>query len=147
MKNIVVCVNIDKKSFESLKRIEEYIQLSSANITLLHVWNKKAYDYPGDMIVAFYPNEAQAKDIEIEMTKQLNDQFSQFSGLSQENFKTKVLSTSDPKDDVVEILKKEKADLVICLTPEKSVIKNFFHSSFTNYLSAHAPCDVLALRI
>jgi nucleotide-binding universal stress UspA family protein len=147
MKNIVVCVNIDQKSFESLKRVEEYVQLSSANITLVHIWNKKAYDYPGDMIVAFYPNEDQAKDIAKEMDKQLNEQFSKFSGLPQEKFRTHVLSTSDAKDDVVELLKKEKADLVICLTPEKSVVKNFFHSSFTNYLSAHAPCDVLALRI
>jgi len=147
MKNIVVCVNTDKKSFESLRRVEEYVQLSSANITLVHIWNKKAYDYPGDMIVAFYPNEDQAKDIAKEMDKQLRDQLPKFSGLPQDKFRTHILSTSNAKDDVVELLKKEKADLVICLTPEKSVVKNFFHSSFTNYLSAHAPCDVLALRI
>ncbi len=147
MKNIYICVNIDNKSFDSLKKVEDYIDMKSVNITLLHIWNKKAYDYPGDMIVAFYPNESQAQDIASEMDKRLAEQFSKFPDLSSDRFHTKVFSTSNPKDDVVDLLKEEKADLVVCLTPEKRAIKDFFHSSFTNYLSSHAPCDVLALRV
>jgi nucleotide-binding universal stress UspA family protein len=147
MKNIFICLNIDSKSFEKLSRIEQYVQMDNTRVTLVHTWNRDAYAYPGEMIVAFYPNESQANDIEAAIDKKLKDQFSHFSSLLEENFNTHVFATATPKKDIVDLLKDENADLVICLTPEKKVIENFFHSSFTNYMNAHAPCDVLALRI
>lgn len=147
MKNVVICINIDKKSIKGLRRVADLVPLSESNVTLLHVWNKRAYNYPSDMIIPFYPSENQDKEIEQEMKKKLDEQLGSLSGLSISHFKTHVFSSSTPKKDSVEFLKKEKADLVVCFSAEKNRLENFFHSSFTNYLSAHAPCDVLNLRI
>ena len=147
MKNVVVCVNIDKKSLAALKKVKEYLPKSNVNLTLVHIWNKKAYDYPGDLIVPFYPNQSQAIEIEQEMKKQLDKQAYAFPDVEPKNFETCVFSSSSPKSDTVDFLKENKASLVICLSAQKGSIENFFHSSFTNYLSAHAPCDVLNLRV
>lgn len=147
MKNVVICVNIDKKSFAALKRVKEYLPKSKVNITLLHIWNKKAYDYPGDLIVPFYPNESQADEIEQEMKKQLDKQSYAFPDVAAKEFETRIFSSSTPKADTVDFLKESRASLVICLSAQKGSVENFFHSSFTNYLNAHAPCDVLNLRI
>ena len=60
MKNILVCTNINDESFNALKEINKVLSFTKSNLTLLHIWDKRAFDYPGDMIVPFYPNEGQA---------------------------------------------------------------------------------------
>lgn len=147
MKNIVICVNIDKKSFAGLKKVMQYLPKSDVNITLMHIWDKKAYEYPGDLIVPFYPNDDQAVDIEKDMRQQLDKQASAFSGIESSKFDTCVFSSSSAKSDTVDFLKKSNADLVICMSSQKGSVENFFHSSFTNYLCAYSPCDVLSVRI
>lgn len=147
MKNVVVCLSLVDKQFEGLKKIKDLVSLPETKITLLHVWNNMAYEYPGGMIVPFYPDEEQSKKIESQMKKVLEDQYDSFAGLPKENFETAVFSAPNTKEEAVRFLEEKQADLVVCLTPEKKGIKSFFHSSFTNYLAAHAPCDVLAVRV
>jgi hypothetical protein len=147
MKNVVVCLNIDRKSFNELRRVKYYVPDNETNITLLHIWDKKSYNYPSDMIVAFYPNTEQAEDIQREMKINLEEQFNSLDGHSSEHFNTQVFSSTNPKKETVGFLVENNSDLVICFSPEKGTVENFFHSSFTNFLNAHAPCDVLNLRI
>jgi hypothetical protein len=147
LKNIVICLNINQKSFAGLKKVNNYIFDKNTNVTLLHIWNKKAYDYPGDMIVSFYPDEKEALAIKQEMKNNMDEQFQMFLDHSKKHLKSLVLNSSNPKKDTVGYLLENKIDLVICLSSEKSNLENFFHSSFTNYLNAHAPCDVLNIRI
>jgi len=147
MRNIVICTNIDNKSFNALAKIKDYVDLKKANITLLHIWNSKAYDYPGDLIVPFYPNEEQAQKIESNMKDQLESQFMQFDGLAEDNFNTHVFSSSNPKSDAVSFINKNKSNLVACMVEQKGDLKHFFHSSFASYINSHAPCDVLSIRL
>ena len=147
MKKIVICLNLNQKSFDKLKNLKDVISLDCAEITLVHVWSSRSYIYPGNMIVPFYPNSKQAELIEVEMKKKLESQLCHFENTVKKNLTTKVFLSSSPHRDIVQYLENEHSDLVVCLTPTKNEFKNFFHSSFTHYLNTHAPCDVLALRI
>ncbi|MBD66254.1 MAG: hypothetical protein CME62_13670 [Halobacteriovoraceae bacterium] len=146
MKHIVVCYNFEENTLNALSKLSNYFSYADTKVTLLHVWNKDAYNYPGDMIVAFYPNEKQAKDIESKMKEQLDQLYDKFPQLPKEQFATEVVSSSRPKHQVVEYLKEVNADALVCLTPKKDKLVDVFHSSFTNYMTGHVHCDVIAIR-
>ena len=146
VKNIVICTNIDDESFDSLGALNKYFKFEDLNVHLLHLWSIQSYSYQGDMIVPFYPNQAQSEEITKKMEKALNDQINAFKGIKKENFHVAVKTSESPKRESVEFLKENNADLVVSITPQKSAVGNFFHSSFTNYLAAHAHCDLLMIR-
>jgi len=146
MKKIVVCANIDEKSFKALERLKDHVDLSDASVNLLHYWSAESYPLEDNHVAAFYPNKEQAKEISEKMKEELQKQKERLKGLKPENFKVDVLTSNSPKRATVEYLKEAKADMVICLTPQKGKVEDFFHSSFTNYLASHAPCDLVMIR-
>jgi nucleotide-binding universal stress UspA family protein len=51
-----------------------------------------------------------------------------------------------PEQELVEILKRLKATLVVVATRGKHGFEGFFHSSFTDYMVKFSPCDVFVVR-
>lgn len=53
---------------------------------------------------------------------------------------------SDPEEESVEILKREHPDFIVVSSHARHGIDSFLHSSFTDYMIKHAPCDVFVVR-
>ena len=146
MKKIVICMNVDEKSFNSLSKIEDHLDLSDSNVCLMHIWSVEAYPLEDHHVAAFYPNKEQTKSITEKMQESLHKQMARFRNLRSNNFQVEVRTSASPKREMVNYLKEHNIDMVIVLTPQKDRLKNFFHSSFTNYLAAHAACDLMMIR-
>lgn len=52
----------------------------------------------------------------------------------------------DPQEEIIDILKSLKATLIVVATRGKHGLDGFFHTSFTEYMVKHAPCDVFVVR-
>ncbi|MCO4755801.1 MAG: universal stress protein [Bacteriovoracaceae bacterium] len=146
MKKIVICSNANEESFKTLSEIEKQIDLTDCSVELLHIWSMEAYPIEDHHVAAFYPNRDQAQVISKTMKEKLEVQKERFKNINPENFSTEVRTSPSPKRAIVDYLKENSTDLVVVITPAKNKLKNFFHSSFTNYLTAHAPCDLLMIR-
>lgn len=51
-----------------------------------------------------------------------------------------------PEEEIIDILKKIDATLIVVATRGKHGFEGFFHSSFTDYMVKFAPCDVFVVR-
>jgi nucleotide-binding universal stress UspA family protein len=51
-----------------------------------------------------------------------------------------------PEEEVIDILKRLKATLIVVATRGKHGFEGLFHSSFTDYMVKFAPCDVFVVR-
>lgn len=51
-----------------------------------------------------------------------------------------------PEEEIIDILKRVKATLIVVATRGKHGFEGFFHSSFTDYMVKFAPCDVFVVR-
>lgn len=51
-----------------------------------------------------------------------------------------------PEEEMIDILKEQKATLVVVATRGKHGFDGLFHSSFTDYMVKFAPCDVFVVR-
>ena len=146
MKKIVICLNVNEESFEALPEIENQLNLADCSVELLHIWSMEAYPIEDHHVAAFYPNRDQAQVISKTMKEKLENQKVRFKNVRPENFKAEVRTSPSPKRAIADYLKENKTDLVVVITPAKDKLKNLFHSSFTNYLTANAPCDLLMIR-
>ncbi len=146
MKKIVICVTPNEDTYKALSNVEKHLDLSNASVTLLHSWNVQAYPLEDNHVAAFYPNKEQAVEISKKMEEELGAQSKRFNTVKPENFHVKIVSSGTPKRTAVDFLKEHQADLVVVITPSKDSIKDFFHSSFTNHLAGHAPCDLFMIR-
>ena len=52
-------MNVDEKSFNSLSKIEDHLDLSDSNVCLMHIWSVEAYPLEDHHVAAFYPNKEQ----------------------------------------------------------------------------------------
>lgn len=52
----------------------------------------------------------------------------------------------NPEEELIDILKREHATLVVVATRGKHGFEGLFHSSFTDYMVKFAPCDVFVVR-
>lgn len=51
-----------------------------------------------------------------------------------------------PQEEILAVLRKIKADLVVVATRGKHGLDGLFHSSFTEHMVKFAPCDVFVVR-
>ncbi len=51
-----------------------------------------------------------------------------------------------PEEEIIDLLKRENATLVVVATRGKHGFEGLFHSSFTDYMVKFAPCDVFVVR-
>lgn len=53
---------------------------------------------------------------------------------------------SDPEEETVDILKREHPDFIVVSSHARHGLDSLLHSSFTDYMIKHAPCDVFVVR-
>jgi nucleotide-binding universal stress UspA family protein len=58
----------------------------------------------------------------------------------------KVEADFHPEEEMIDILKEDRGDLVVVATRGKHGFEGLFHSSFTDYMVKFAPCDVFVVR-
>jgi hypothetical protein len=147
MKKLVIFLKVEDSSIEHINDLTKIISLQGVALTIVHYLNTSSYTYPGDMTVPFYPNKAQAELIMDKVKRDIEKKTEKLNKLGLESYNVYVFSSTKPKKDAVVYIQDQYVDLAVCFTPTKEGLKNLFHSSFTNYLSLHANCHVLTLRI
>jgi nucleotide-binding universal stress UspA family protein len=62
--------------------------------------------------------------------------------------KTEFEVTKDfhPEEEIIDILKRKRATLIVVATRGKHGFEGLFHSSFSEYMVKFAPCDVFVVR-
>ena len=60
--------------------------------------------------------------------------------------KFEITKDFQPEEEIIDILKKINATLIVVATRGKHGFEGFFHSSFTDYMVKFAPCDVFVVR-
>lgn len=142
MKNVIVALpadaDIQKTIFDKLKNLS---WLHDAHLHFVHVFKEEYYPYMVPSTV--YPSRDQKPTIKSTI-EEIFDKLS--TNLDFAKTSSLCLFHTNPKKGMVEYLDESKANLVICFTPEKHGITGYFHSSFTEFLVKHSPCDVLVLR-
>ncbi len=146
MKKMAVFLNLDDNDYASIKQLGEIFSVDGVFVTFVHYLNVSTYAYPNDLTVPFYPNEAQTKEIAKDMEQKIRSSAENNNWWGLKNHDIQCLSVTSPKRDAIAFLSDNNIDIAVCLTHEKNGIKDFFHSSFSNYLTAHASCNVLILR-
>jgi nucleotide-binding universal stress UspA family protein len=145
MKKVVICANINDEFISSVHKISKVAALKDAEVHLVHCMKNVPYLY--DFAATYYPTESQMLGMKTSIEDIL---MNQKNILTKDNkigsFKVKVLLSTSPEEKVVTYLDEIKADLVIAVTGERNGIATLFHSSFSNYLNSHAPCDVYIIR-
>ncbi len=140
MKNIIVCMPMDEKAqTHIIKKLKKIVWLKDCNLEFVHVFKEESYPYIAPPTI--YPNQEQ----KLEIRKTIKEIF---DGLTKDftHAKSECLFHSNPKEGMVDFLKKNKTELVISYTKEKQGFRDYFHSSFTEHLIKHAPCEVLTIR-
>lgn len=93
------------------------------------------------------PDEVTYKEMEPTIEKYLKDEARKilppdFKG----GVKFHVTNDFHPEEEVIDLLKELKATLIVVATRGKHGLEGLFHSSFTDYMIKHAPCDVFVVR-
>lgn len=110
-------------------------------VDFVHVFRQDNFGYMTTPII--YPDEEQ----KIEIQKNLTQAFAKLTeDLNFEQKKFQIQFSETPKAQMIEYIKHSQPDLVIAFTKEKHGLKDYFASSFTEYLIKHSPVDVLVLR-
>ena len=143
MKNIVLCSTLNPECIQTLKTLSGKIDLTNATIHIvtmikLHIpiFNMAPYIYPEAIHNAYIETEA------LKLLKEIGDTLNIAP--------TQIIYNCSFKYDVKESMKtyleEINADLAVVAIREKSGIKGFFQSSFSDYLTKFSPCDVLVLK-
>ena len=142
MKNIVVCMPMDKKAQDAIvKRLARLDWIKGASLTLVNVFKEESYPYMVPPTI--YPTQEQKTEIRKTVIEIFDNLEKEIPALEK---RSECVFHPNPKEGMVEYVKKHKPDIVITYTKEKHGLRDYFHSSFTEYLVKHAPCDVMAIR-
>lgn len=145
MRKVVICANINEEFMNSIHKLSLIPGLKEAEVHLVHCMKNIPYLY--DFAATYYPTESQMDGMKSSIKDILANQK---ETLTKDNdvakFEVEVLSSSSPEEKIVSYLEEVKADLVVTVTGKRGDIASLFHSSFSNYMSSHAPCDVYILR-
>lgn len=147
MKNLVICTELNEACFAELSKLDQRISLADTNIHMIYCRKLEPYIY--DFAGAYYPSEEQTQSLIASMQEHLESEATKLEeklNLESGKIGVQVLSAASPKDRILSFIKENNADMIAAVTSEKNGLAGLFHSSFTNYMNAHAPCDVLVLR-
>lgn len=143
MKSIVICVDLNQHSLDTLKTISDKINLQDSQVHLIHVFE---IQYTGQGYYAIiYPTAEEYPEIEKSVLKGLTELAKDLK--LPENRVVKKCVFSHSKEIVLkDYLTEVNAEMVIVATRGKHGIDGLFSSSLTDFLSKYSPCDVLVLR-
>lgn len=144
MKNIVICVDLNENSLETIKKVHNDLDLSDAIVHFLHVF--EIHMYNADIVPVIYPTEVQYPDIE-KSALAILDKLARDLGISrQENIKNRCFFSHSREEKINSYLDDVHADLAVVATRGKHGIEGFFSSSLADFLCKYSPCDVLVIR-
>lgn len=143
MNNIVLCVDLNDDSLETIKTIANNPILQNAKIHFIHVF--EIHMYNADIVPVIFPTEIQYPEIEASTLKIL-EKLSSDLGIKAENTQLKCFFAHSKEEKINSYLKDSHADLVVVATRGKHGIEGFFSSSLAEFLCKYSPCDVLAIR-
>lgn len=142
MKKVVVCVPMDKQNQDAIiNRLGRIEWLKDASLTLVHVFKEENYPYMVPPTI--YPTQEQKVEIKNTITDIFNNLLQDVNAKEK---KSECVFHPNPKEGMIDYLKANQPDIVVSYTKEKHGLRDYFHSSFTEYLIKHAPCDVLTIR-
>lgn len=124
-----------------IKKLKRIDWLKDARVTLVHIFKEENYPYMVPPTI--YPTKEQKVDIE-KTIKEIFDNLEKDVPAKEKT--SDCVFHPNPKEGMVDYIKNRKPDLAITYTKEKHGLRDYFHSSFTEYLVKHAPCDVMAVR-
>ena len=143
MKNIVLCVDLDQTSIDTLKNAHQDIVLKHNTVHLIHVFPIQIYN--SDLIPYVFPIEEQHPAIEAS-TKTILEKLGADLGIEKSNLMTHCFFARETEERIKEYLISSKADLAVVATRGKHGLSGFLNNSLTDYLCKYSPCDVLVLR-
>lgn len=146
-KNIAIAVSLNEDSQNTLKTLRGNKIFQNAHVCLVHTVT--IYTYLNEVSLNTYPADKDYSTIEKLVNgylQQLKTDIFANQNEQPENIETYCRFHANPKHDMVEFLKEQKTDLVVVATRGKHGMESLFSSSFTEYLSKFAPCDILVLR-
>lgn len=141
MSKITIAMPLNEKiQYDLVKAMNGFNLLDSGSeIHFVHIYEFDNYPY----LSSRYPDDAQQNEITKHLTEKIQNLFNE---LPVNNIKVHIEYHENSKEGMIRYLTRHKIDTVLTFTREKHGILNFFHSSFTDYLIKHAPCNVFVLR-
>lgn len=144
MKNVVVCVDLNQNSLDTLKSIRKNLEFTNTMVHFIHVVEINIYN--ADIIPAFYPNEELHPEIE-KSTLRILDKLVKDIGAASDQVKQLCFFSHSREEKITSYLEEVEADLVVVATRGKHGIKGLFAAgSLTDFLCKYSPCDILVLR-
>lgn len=143
MKSIVICVNLNQQTLDTLKTIPSKIDLQDAQIHLIHVFEIRYAS--AEFVPVIYPMPDQYPEIENSVLKTLTGLASDLK-LPENHVIKKCVFSQSRESFLKEYLTEVKAELVVVATRGKHGIEGLFSSSLTDFFCKYSPCDVLVLR-
>jgi nucleotide-binding universal stress UspA family protein len=145
MKKVVICVSMqDERETLELQKIKESDILDGREVHFLTVF--KVGRHINELSPFNFPSDQQFDDIEsaiIDVQKGIAEKILGEKELQQS--KQVCYFDANPKLKVRDYLKDENADLVVT-SVRKHGIEGLFVSSFTDYMTQHAPCNVFVVK-
>jgi nucleotide-binding universal stress UspA family protein len=144
--HIVIAVPLEEKLLVPLYEWGEKFDFSHVeSIQFIHVVKKNIAPLEFGLYEA--PDEATFREMRPTLDKFLHDEGkriipSDYKG----EIHYEIAKGYHPEQDVVDLLNKSKADLIVVSTRGKHGFDGLFHSSFTDYMVKFSPCDVFVVR-
>lgn len=143
MKKIVLCVDLNQKSIDTIKTLSKKIDLKNTQLHLVHVFENQIYN--ADLVPFIFPLPEQHQSIEksaIEILIRLGKDLD----IPESNIHAKCFFAFSREEKIKEYLSEVKSDLVVVATRGRHGIAGFFTSSLADFLCKYSPCDIFVLR-
>ena len=148
MKNqkIVIAVPLEENLLSALYEWGRSFDFSEIiAVRLLHIVKKNVT--PLEFGLMETPDESTFREMAPTLEKFLKDEAKKilppdFHG----DISYEVTNNYHPEEEVIDFLKNFDADLIVVATRGRHGLDSLFHSSFTEYMVKHAPCDIFVVR-
>lgn len=142
-KNILVAIDGSQEAEWAFKQAIKIAKQNNAKLLLAHVIDTKTFAYT--TVDAFY-DQTIAERGEKFATELLENYKKEavLAGISDVDY---VVEFGSPKVKISkDMAKKNKCDLIICGATGLNAVERFVIGSVSEYITRHAPCDVLIVR-
>jgi nucleotide-binding universal stress UspA family protein len=138
-RNVLFPTDFSDSSRRALRYAVELVRESAGSLTMLHVWDIKAYSIKGETVSLL-------SDIAAEAARLLADWKREAEELGAKQVATAVVE-GIAWDKIVETARKESGfDLVVMGTQGRTGLKHALIGSVAEKVVRHAPCPVLVIR-
>lgn len=140
LKTIVAPTDFSEESYKAVDYAASLAKGFGGRLVLLHVLIP--ITSPDFVYGPVTWDEAQARDLTRKKLMGLVESFPELSGIPVET----VVSVGDPSQELVNVARQKKADLVILSTHGHTGLKHFFLGSVAEKVVRHSPCPVMVVR-